>query len=359
MMQRNAEVGLFAKPSKLIKGNIAMKELNLKHFRLLVVDDDSSTLDLFRQVLSRVKTDQMIHSETEESESKLFRENASSQSLKLFDVVTCQQGDEAVDAVKNSIQEDRPFSVAFIDIRLPPGPDGIWAAEHIRTLDSNVEIVIITGYPDAHLRNIVHRVSPAHKLLYLQKPFHSQEIYQFAFALSMKWHTECELRNALNAVKDNEKELIKHKSSLEKVNRQLMETNQALSVLARNIDKDKELLEKRVIKIISSKIMPIIKELQIDQYCKKREADLEVLAAYLDDLTPGLTLHHDISNSLSDQEMRVMVMIKNGLTSQRIANMLHISLHTVKTHRKNIRKKLKIQNSKVNLASYLKSKFKE
>ena len=336
-----------------------MKEQSLKHFRLLVVDDDSSILDLFRQVLSRVKTDQMIHSETEESESKLFRENASSQSLQLFDVVTCQQGDEAVDAVKSSLKEGRPFSVAFIDIRLPPGPDGIWTAEHIRTLDSNIEIVIITGHSDTHLSNIVRRIPPAHKLLYFQKPFYPEEIYQFASALSMKWHNECELQNALNEVKRNEKELIKHKSSIEKVNRQLMETNQALSVLARNIDKDKEILEKRVFKIIGSKIMPIIKELQMDQYCKKREADLEVMATYLDDHTPGLTLHYDISNSLSEQEMRVMVMIKNGLTSQKIANMLHISLHTVKTHRKNIRKKLKIQNSKVNLASYLKSKFKE
>ena len=171
-----------------------MKEQSLKHFRLLVVDDDSSILDFFRQVLSRVKTDQMIHSETEESESKLFRENASGQSLQLFDVATCQQGDEAVDAVKSSIQEDRPFSVAFIDIRLPPGPDGIWAAEHIRTLDSNIEIVIITGHSDTHPRNIVRRIPPAHKLLYLQKPFYPEEIYQFASALSMKWHTERELQ---------------------------------------------------------------------------------------------------------------------------------------------------------------------
>ena len=319
-----------------------MKEQSLKHFRILVADDDSSILDLFQQVLSRVKTDQLVHPEVE--------------GLK-FDVETCQQGDEAVDAVKSSLEEGRPFSVAFIDIRMPPGPDGIQAAEHIRTLDPNIEIVIATGYSDTHPHDIARRVPPVHKLLYLQKPFHSQEIYQFTSALSMKWHNELKLRNALKAVTHNEKELMKNKSSFEKVNRQLMETNQALSVLARNIDKDKEILEKRVFKIISTKIMPIIKELQMDKYCKKREADLEVLATYLDDLSPGQTIHHEITTSLSDQEMRVMVMIKNGLTSQKIANMLHISLHTVKTHRKNIRKKLNIQNSKVNLVSYLKSKM--
>jgi CheY-like chemotaxis protein len=80
-----------------------LKEHGLKHFRVLVADDDSSILNLFQQVLSRVKTDRTVHLEIGESESKLFQENASSQSLQLFDVVTCQQGDEAVDAVKSSI----------------------------------------------------------------------------------------------------------------------------------------------------------------------------------------------------------------------------------------------------------------
>ena len=97
---------------QLQAGNITMKEHGLKHFRVLVADDDSSILDFFQQVLSRVETDPTVHLETGESESKLFQENASSQSIKLFDVVTCQQGDEAVDAVKSSIKEDRPFSAS-------------------------------------------------------------------------------------------------------------------------------------------------------------------------------------------------------------------------------------------------------
>ena len=199
-----------------------MKEQDLKHFRLLVVDDESAILDIFRQVLSRAKTDQIAHLEADESGGKLFRKDASGQSLQLFDVVTCQHGDEAVDAVKSSIEEDRPFSVAFVDVRMPSGPDGVWTAEHIRALDSNIEIVIITGYLDAHLIDIAPRVPPAHKLLYIQKPLNCQEIFQFALSLSMKWRTECEL--------------MKHKSSLEKVNKEIIETNKALSVLARNID---------------------------------------------------------------------------------------------------------------------------
>ena len=159
----------------------------------------------------------------------------------------------------------------------------------------------------------------------------------------MKWRTECEL--------------VEHKSSLEKVNKEIIETNNALSVLARNIDRDKKLLEKKIYETTRINIIPIIKELQGDKNCQKCMADLELLKTYLNDIVPYPNDHHDIIISLTDQEMRVAVMIKKGLTSQKIANMLHISLPTVKTHRKKIRKKLKIKNSKINLVSYLRSKM--
>jgi DNA-binding CsgD family transcriptional regulator len=60
-------------------------------------------------------------------------------------------------------------------------------------------------------------------------------------------------------------------------------------------------------------------------------------------------------NALTQTEVRVATLIKNGLSSQAIAKKLHVSLHTVKTHRRNIRKKLNVRNSSVNLVSYLRS----
>jgi PAS domain S-box-containing protein len=168
-----------------------------------------------------------------------------------------------------------------------------------------------------------------------------------------------ELNNALTTIQGSEKELTQRKIVLEKLNKELVETNQALSILARNIDKDKELLEKRIYEITSTNMMPIIKELQDDKSCQKRLADLELLKTYLNGLIPGPTYQHEIIVRLSSQEIRVAVMIKRGLTSPIIADMLNVSLHTVKTHRKNIRKKLNLQNSDVNLTSYLRSKFRE
>ena len=120
-------------------------------------------------------------------------------------------------------------------------------------------------------------------------------------------------------------------------------------------DIKKEKLEKKINQVCNSKLMPILKRLQKDVYCQKREADLELIITYLNGIIEDSSLHRDIDSHLTDQEMRVAVMIKKGLTSKQISDLLCISLHTVKTHRKNIRKKLKIDNTNINLVSYLKS----
>jgi len=155
-------------------------------------------------------------------------------------------------------------------------------------------------------------------------------------------------------MEDKEKELIQHKSNLEKLNKEMIETNRALSVLARNIVKNKEVFEKKIYETCTAKILPIIKDLKNNKNCQRIMADLDVLETNLNSLFSGSNNHHDIINILTDQEMRVAALIKRGLTTQKISNLLCISEDTVKTHRKNIRKKLKIQNSNVNLISYLK-----
>lgn len=377
-------------------------------FRILAVDDHSSILELFLQVLSRINTDSNFQSKTRRLNEKLSCQNTSNLPSPLFDIATCQQADEAVDAVKDSLECGRPFSIAFIDVRMPPGPNGVWAAEHIRKLDSNIEIVIMTGYTDISPSVIARRVPPAHKLLYIQKPFQSHEIFQFAFALSMKWHVECELyevnkeielrveeqihefkkvsenldgiiqvekelrkandkivlryknkskmlSDTIKKLEEKEKDLAQHKSDLEKLKKEMIETNRAFSVLARNIDKNKEVFEKKIYDATTVKILPIVKELKNNGSCQRIMADLDVLETNLNSLFSSSKNHYEIINILTDQEMRVAALIKRGLTTQKISNLLYISELTVKTHRKNIRKKLKINNTNINLSSYLKS----
>jgi PAS domain S-box-containing protein len=163
------------------------------------------------------------------------------------------------------------------------------------------------------------------------------------------------LSQTLKTLEDKEKDLAQHKSDLENLKKELIETNQAFSVLARNIDKNKEVIEKKIYDTTTVKIIPIIKDLKNNRSCQRIIADLDVLETNVNSLFSGSNHPHEIINILTEQEMRVAALIKRGLTSQKISDLLCISEDTVKTHRKNIRKKLKIQNSNINLISYLKS----
>ena len=164
-----------------------------------------------------------------------------------------------------------------------------------------------------------------------------------------------QLKNAAKELQSRQKELLDHKSKLEKANKELLETNRAISVLARNIDKNRQETESNLAKAINSKLMPLVENLRKAKNLESSEADLDILAANVQSLTNDLTGGVNLMASLTPAEMRIATMIKKGLTSQEIADKLYVSLHTAKTHRRNIRKKFKISNSRINLTSYLQS----
>jgi PAS domain S-box-containing protein len=166
-----------------------------------------------------------------------------------------------------------------------------------------------------------------------------------------------ELMEIAEKLEDKQRELLRHKLDLERANKELVQTNTALSVLARSIDKKRDDLEKRIAQTISAQIIPVIDELQRDKLPPRSLMKLEVLTAYLNDLTPQAAKGHDVIIALSAMELRIAMMIKNGFSSEEIARLLHISPHTVKTHRRSIRKKVNIKNSNINLESYLKLKL--
>lgn len=156
--------------------------------RILLVDDEIRILDELKKVLAPSET---TSQELQDLESRLFGTCSKKTSgLKTYNVECCCQGDQAVEVVRNAIEIGKPFAVAFLDIRMPPGPDGVWTAEQIRRLDPNVQIVMMTGYSDFDISEIARRVPPEDKLLYMQKPIHSQEILQFALALTAKWQSD-------------------------------------------------------------------------------------------------------------------------------------------------------------------------
>jgi diguanylate cyclase (GGDEF)-like protein len=172
-----------------------MPELNQTTIRVLVVDDEPGVRDAYGQVLAESDVSQEVEG-FRELRSRLFK-NAPAQSRAkgrshstTFEPVFCDQAPAAVTAVKEALARNQPFAVVFLDMRMPPGPDGVWAAAHIRELDPAVEIVICTAYSDADPSDIGGLVPPEDKLSYLQKPFHPHEVRQMTIALGSKWRAE-------------------------------------------------------------------------------------------------------------------------------------------------------------------------
>lgn len=189
--------------------------------RLLFVDDEDSALNMYKRILSPDGDQWESVGEMKRLAERVFETRGTSQRRPRYDLVTCRQGGEAVEAVKAAVAEERPFSIAYIDVRMPPGPDGVWTAEQIRMTDPHIEIVIVTGFSDVPASEIAGRIPPPHKLLYIQKPFHVQELVQLTAALSAKWETE---REAYHLYLDMDKRVSQRTRDIEAANAELEKT---------------------------------------------------------------------------------------------------------------------------------------
>ncbi|MGI9505058.1 MAG: PAS domain-containing protein, partial [Geminicoccaceae bacterium] len=178
-------------------------------FRILVADDESDALEEYAIALKAADgADQGLTN----LESELFGDVAATPpnlDAATYELELCRQGDEAIEAVRTALAAGRPFALAFLDVRMPPGPDGVETAERIRALDPDINIVFVTGYADLHPDRIAKRVKPIDKLLYCQKPVQATELQQFAHALCAKWQAE---RNLVTTAKDllTTKERLQH-----------------------------------------------------------------------------------------------------------------------------------------------------
>ncbi len=117
-----------------------------------------------------------------------------------FELTHKMQGLDGVAAVEAALQLGMPYSVAFIDVRMPPGIDGKETARRIRALDPDINLVIVTGYSDFSPLDISRAAGPADKIFYIAKPFEVAEIVQTATALCHRWASDRELSAAREAL---------------------------------------------------------------------------------------------------------------------------------------------------------------
>ena len=108
----------------------------------------------------------------------------------LFEVDCALQGRDALALVSTALTESRPYSVAFIDMRMPPGWDGVKTMQEIWAIDPALQIVVCSAYSEYDWETLVSLFGYLDKLLILRKPFEASEVLQCTTALSRKWHNE-------------------------------------------------------------------------------------------------------------------------------------------------------------------------
>jgi diguanylate cyclase len=159
--------------------------------RILVVDDNRAIHEDFVKILGGRPDG---HSELLAAERLLLGEPATSASQPAFQVDTALQGQEGVERARQALKEDRPYAMAFIDMRMPPGWDGLETIERLWEVDPHVQVAICSAHSDYDWTEVIARLDHTDKLLVIKKPFEPIEVLQCANALTRKWENERTLR---------------------------------------------------------------------------------------------------------------------------------------------------------------------
>ena len=155
---------------------------NLENRRVLFVDDMAAIHEDFRKILSKDSAE----SDLEAAEAALLGATRDAASVE-FDMDSAFQGQEALDKVRAALSANRPYAMAFIDMRMPPGWDGVETVERLWAEDPRLQVVFCTAYSDYSWKDVLTRLDVRDRLLILKKPFDAIEVYQLANALTTKW----------------------------------------------------------------------------------------------------------------------------------------------------------------------------
>jgi len=123
-------------------------------------------------------------------------------SLPPFQIEAVMQGEDAIRAVTQARADGRPFAMVFLDVRMPPGIDGVETAQRLRRLDPTLQVVLCTAYSDYSFADISRRFQESDGLLILKKPFDPTEVQQLAHTLCRKWMLSEENRALLKTLEE-------------------------------------------------------------------------------------------------------------------------------------------------------------
>ncbi len=151
--------------------------------RILVIDDNPAIHDDFRKILEAP----IESGDFEAISDELFGPDTRKAGLTGFELDSAFQGQEGLERVKQALASARPYAMAFIDVRMPPGWDGVETTAKLWEAYPDLQVVICTAYSDYAWEDMIAKVGQSDRLVILKKPFDNVEVLQLANALTEKW----------------------------------------------------------------------------------------------------------------------------------------------------------------------------
>ncbi len=162
--------------------------------RILVVDDNRAIHEDLRKILvgGSEANDELVSDET-----FLFGYPQARTTFTQFEIESAYQGQDGLALVQANLAEGKPYALAFVDVRMPPGWDGVETIKQLWQVDPNLQVVICTAYSDYSWTDIYAKLGHSDSLLILKKPFDNIEVIQLAHALTRKWITTQQARTKM------------------------------------------------------------------------------------------------------------------------------------------------------------------
>ncbi len=194
---------------------------NASH-RILIVDDNPAIHEDLKEVLCPNRLT-VIDEETTALEEELFSEDEDKDSFEPdvpdYEIDDAFQGEEAIEMVEQAEGEGNPYALIFMDVRMPPGIDGIQTIHDIWEKHPNIEMVICTAYSDYSWDQILEKLKSTDSLLFMKKPFDTVAVRQMALSLTKKWamarQSKSDIKNLKGKINNRTQELTTMISNLE------------------------------------------------------------------------------------------------------------------------------------------------
>jgi CheY-like chemotaxis protein len=189
--------------------------------KVIVIDDNPDIFQTFCDILISEKDSR----EVDKMEAELFghtQHAAGSTSMYKCELYYAPQGKDGVTIIKQASEEGKPFSLAFVDMRMPPGWNGLETIKHIWEIDPDIQAVICTAYSDYSWEELVGHLGLTDNLLILKKPFDPAEVSQITSAMTSKWilakQAAMKMHDLEEMVKQHSREILIAKEQAEKAN---------------------------------------------------------------------------------------------------------------------------------------------